>query len=719
MFAPVVTSKIIWRLLALASLFHFSSSAAIITNAWVPAFKGVDFTTGEADAAEPRRHKVFAFRVDRQEPSVEFFSTPSGGPMETIGQTTTTFVNTYGVSVGINANFFSPVSTIPNDPRELIGLAISQGQIVSPFESGRPSALITRSNQMSFITSALANYANYWTAVSGSDRVLINGVSQLSNCVTSFCNQNPRSAVGYSSNGRYIYLMVIDGRQTGWSDGATLYETGEWLKRLGAWNGLNLDGGGSTALAKMENGSAVLVNRPSGGVQRVNGNHLGFFAQPLAPVILTQPQNQSVPVGSNALFTVFAGGTTPLRYQWRFNGTNIAGATLTSLALSNLPTQKSGNYSVVVSNAAGVMLSSNAWLAVTFPFEITNLNVVPRPGSALISWLSDPAAVSQIEYGIAPDYGNFSPLETSPRTNHATLLVGLMPNTNYVYRIHSSVGVNQTVSTQHAFSTDLKLIVDNPQATFTGSWTLATSSVDKFGLNYQYTSARTNLAPTATATYTPTVVTPGKYDVSIWYPQGSNRTTNAQVAIFFDGGLLNTNVNQKTGGGGWRLLGSALDCVPGTQSFAIIGNNTGESTGVVMADAMRWSYVASQDIPTDGSVPAWWSDYYFGGHVNTSLDPDGDRFSTHDEYVLGTDPTNSLSRLTMTAQSTPTGLLVAFSPWQGGRIYELQSRTNLAVGNWDALPLAPAQSSGQGIFSVTNSAQPGPYFYRLSVRLMP
>src|SRR5439155_5130757 len=144
------------------------AGAAIITNAWVPVFKGVDYTTGQADTNEVRLQKVFALRVDLQEPSVEFFSTPSNGTngdLETYGQTTTTFVNTYGVSVGINANFFSPVSTIDNEPRDLSGLAISRGDIVSPFESGRPSLLITRSNIVSIITSALSNYSNYWTAV--------------------------------------------------------------------------------------------------------------------------------------------------------------------------------------------------------------------------------------------------------------------------------------------------------------------------------------------------------------------------------------------------------------------------------------------------------------------------------------------------------------------------------------------------------------------------
>jgi exopolysaccharide biosynthesis protein len=58
----------------------------------------------------------------------------------------------------------------------------------------------------------------------------------------------PRTAVGVSANGRYVYLITIDGRQPGFSDGATLFETAEWLRRFGAYQGLNLDGGGSTTM---------------------------------------------------------------------------------------------------------------------------------------------------------------------------------------------------------------------------------------------------------------------------------------------------------------------------------------------------------------------------------------------------------------------------------------------------------------------------------------
>lgn len=361
--SPVRILLAVW----LASL-ALTAPAGITTQPWVPMFKGIDFTTGDADTNEVRLQKVFALRVDLADPSVEFFSTPSGGaaPFETIGQTTTTFVQTYGVAVGVNANFFSPVSTTPDDPRELSGLAVSQGNIVSPYETIRPTILITRSNQVSFATTAPGSYSNIWTAVSGSDLVLINGLPQLGGCITSFCGPNPRTALGLSHDNHYLYLVVIDGRQPGWSDGATLEETGQWLLRLGAWNGLNLDGGGSSAMARTLNGSAVLINRPSGGVQRVDGNHLGVFAQPLAvlPVILAQPRDQTVLAGQNATFSVNATGASPLTYAWRLNGNKLPGATASNYTITNARSTLAGAYSVLITNGFGSALSSNATLAV-------------------------------------------------------------------------------------------------------------------------------------------------------------------------------------------------------------------------------------------------------------------------------------------------------------------------------------------------------------------
>jgi len=85
------------------------------------------------------------------------------------------------------------------------------------------------------------------------------------------------------------------------------------------------------------------------------------------PAITTQPLGRTLTAGASASFTVKATGTTPLFYQWRKDGGDIAGATNISYVLSGILGSQSGSYSVVVSNFAGVVVSSNALLTVNVP----------------------------------------------------------------------------------------------------------------------------------------------------------------------------------------------------------------------------------------------------------------------------------------------------------------------------------------------------------------
>ncbi len=86
---------------------------------------------------------------------------------------------------------------------------------------------------------------------------------------------------------------------------------------------------------------------------------------PSAPVITVQPLSQSVAVGANVVFTVSALGTEPLTYQWQWNGEDIEGATSSTLTLNDVQLNQAGNYSVAVSNALGVAISSEAALSVS------------------------------------------------------------------------------------------------------------------------------------------------------------------------------------------------------------------------------------------------------------------------------------------------------------------------------------------------------------------
>ncbi len=87
---------------------------------------------------------------------------------------------------------------------------------------------------------------------------------------------------------------------------------------------------------------------------------------PTAPFIVAHPQSQTVSPSNTVAFTVVASGSTPLAYQWYFNtNTPIANATNVTLFLANVQTTNAGTYSVMVTNAAGSVTSSNAILTVS------------------------------------------------------------------------------------------------------------------------------------------------------------------------------------------------------------------------------------------------------------------------------------------------------------------------------------------------------------------
>ncbi len=101
-----------------------------------------------------------------------------------------------------------------------------------------------------------------------------------------------------------------------------------------------------------------------------------------APVITTQPANQTVKAGGTATFSVTASGTAPLNYQWISNNTNIIHATNASLVLANVQANQSGSvFWVRVSNGGGSTLSSNVLLTVT-----PSVSSCTPPPAGLVGW---------------------------------------------------------------------------------------------------------------------------------------------------------------------------------------------------------------------------------------------------------------------------------------------------------------------------------------------
>jgi hypothetical protein len=103
------------------------------------------------------------------------------------------------------------------------------------------------------------------------------------------------------------------------------------------------------------------------------------------PSILVQPVSQTVERGNPAQFQVTANGSPPLRYQWRFQGSDLAGETRNAIAFASAETNLTGAYVVVLSNAFGAVTSTVATLTVVVPSQLVHWD----GGGDGINW-SDP-----------------------------------------------------------------------------------------------------------------------------------------------------------------------------------------------------------------------------------------------------------------------------------------------------------------------------------------
>ena len=391
-------------------------------------------------------------------------------------------------------------------------------------------------------------------------------------------------------------------------------------------------------------------------------------------------------------------------------------------------TALSPGQATVIAVAADSLVDANPVNTRTFvtttinpqPPPFSNLTVVPGGTGVFITWHTPYNATAQVAYGLTAAT-NISFLNPTLTNYHVVLLTGLAPDTNYVFQARSITdGVLAT--TNGTFSTTDTIILGTTDASYAGlGWLTGGSANGIFGDNYRYVPGAGGAA-TAFTTYTPVIAATGLYDLSVWYPvnPGSFSSNTPMIATGATN-VVTVSVNQTINGGGWQPLTAALFLTNGTTGNLTINNESGDTTTSVVANGARWAYELSQDAPTNGTVPAWWADFYFGGSVSGAADPYGVGYSNFAEYVLGADPTSLSGQLRfMVAPGPSANATVTFSPWQGGRVYQLQCVTNLGNPAWAALTNAPAQNpvNGSGFFTVGST--PGRVvFYRLAVSLAP
>jgi len=238
----------------------------------------------------PRPVIAHVLTIDTKVKALEFLVTPpdSDGGMPLKARTTSQFLDEFNVQIAINGGGFSPWwSRSPadyyprvGDPIAPFGLTASHGKVywtTADTEGIPPALFISRRNALSF-----NNKPNrVHSAISGDRMLVLKGeiVPDLGGGEV-----EPRTAVGTNRNGRYLYLVVVDGRQPFYSEGATLTELAQLLIDQGAFVAMNLDGGGSsTMVIEGDDGKPKILNSPIDhyipGTERPVGTHLGIFVK--------------------------------------------------------------------------------------------------------------------------------------------------------------------------------------------------------------------------------------------------------------------------------------------------------------------------------------------------------------------------------------------------------------------------------------------------------
>jgi hypothetical protein len=188
------------------------------------------------------------------------------------------------------------------------GWPIDPGTVVLTAPAGSPLAALAPGEGVTLTTAVTAGWEGVQHAVGGREWIVRDGAVEISPRPTSADQLHARSAVGLTSDGRLI-LATVDGGRPGWSVGMRLPELADLMLSRGAVSAINLDGGGSTALAVRRAGTSgpVLANRPSGSSERGVTNSIQVISNvPSGPLsaLVVQPGAQSVYRNGTVQFTV-------------------------------------------------------------------------------------------------------------------------------------------------------------------------------------------------------------------------------------------------------------------------------------------------------------------------------------------------------------------------------------------------------------------------------
>lgn len=244
---------------------------------------------------DPRPIRAWTARIDLTSPDVELVTTCRGnvgGTLETESMTTLDFAQTQNVQIAVNASPFSPFREKAGEGMDVVGLAACDGEVFSQADDRFGALVVARDGRVDIWSPPIeADRLSHVRDAVGGFRVLVeHGHSLAAKAAAAsgekFAGVNPRTAVGLTADRNTLWLIVVDGRNAGRSEGMTLTEVADFGISLECDVLLNLDGGGSTTFVVQDRASHEhrVVNQPVGrgvvGTLRLVGNNLGVRVRP-------------------------------------------------------------------------------------------------------------------------------------------------------------------------------------------------------------------------------------------------------------------------------------------------------------------------------------------------------------------------------------------------------------------------------------------------------
>jgi hypothetical protein len=243
---------------------------------------------------QPRPLMIHIVDIDLQQKGLAAFVTPGNATpdgTEIPARLTSRFLTEFSMQLAVNGSFFyefrenTPWDYFPHvgDRVNTVGYSMSEGKAYSNPEQNWRVLCFMPNNEVSILAQdSCGGEANQ--ALAGNVMLLESGQRSPDVSTIDKDKPYPRLAVGLDPGGKHLKLVLVDGKQRGYSEGFFVEEFVTFLQGLGLDRVINLDGGGSVTLAVAGKGGPRILNAPIHTHvpmrERPVANHLGFRVSP-------------------------------------------------------------------------------------------------------------------------------------------------------------------------------------------------------------------------------------------------------------------------------------------------------------------------------------------------------------------------------------------------------------------------------------------------------